>query len=210
MRICRLALITTTGVITCNYRRAPSEIDERVVWRRDAKSRRAKETTAIGRKVNVCASGTEWPRRKDHDGQNILSPLTLMTGLRSPQLRLATEQSARPTRGRPASPFVLSFLRSLSPACSVLSPVVKSVETVALVARAISGRISPPLPLASRSRGAKSRRRNGRLTRFWNCRRLPAIHIYGRRLNSVEYSHRLNSKNIVSRFHPLRVLIIAS
>lgn len=36
MRICRLAFITTTGVIMCNYRAtAFTEIDERRVWRKN-------------------------------------------------------------------------------------------------------------------------------------------------------------------------------
>lgn len=73
MRICRLAFITTTGVIMCNYRAtAFAEIDERRVWRKNEGAGGA-ETCAErdgdrNRPKGWNLRDAEWPRRKDHDG----------------------------------------------------------------------------------------------------------------------------------------------
>lgn len=73
MRICRLAFITTTGVIMCNYwATAFAEIDERRVWRKNegvgAETCAERDGDRNRPKGGWNLRDAEWPRRKDHDG----------------------------------------------------------------------------------------------------------------------------------------------
>jgi len=76
MRICRLALITTTAVITGNYRSAPRRSmnavrgEERRSQPPSREEReREREEEAVGRKVDICDATRRGvaASRKDHD-----------------------------------------------------------------------------------------------------------------------------------------------